>query len=222
MDSLGTVELIEGDKTLIIRSVIHFYGTGADAILGEQVARDIEEIWNEPTASIFLSKKWYQIQFYIEPVFSPHLTPEDVIENTDPGNNYFRIEDFASGNISYVDGIGSNTGYFLKANLLNHSTTAAHEYGHSLGLYHPQNLDIRGQGVPGLMYPRGTLVDPEYQYDPSAPAGTNGGTLNPFTRKVLLTDIENLNLDKLELKENRAVLGEFTSIWHDAEMPANL
>lgn len=216
---MGIVELIEQPKTLIIRSVFHFYGNGADDFFCRQVAGDVEEKWNEPEAGVFINKDWYAVHFSIQSVCRPDLTPEEVLENTDPVNNYFRIEDFAAGNISYVDGIGSNTGYFLKTNLLDHSTTAAHEYGHTLGLYHPFNLDIRGQGVPGLMYPRGTLVDAEYQYDPNVPAGANGGTLNPWRRKVLLSDIENLNLHKLDFRHPPVVLGEFTSMWHEEERP---
>src|SRR5690348_11604677 len=74
------------------------------------------------------------------------------------------------------------------------STTAAHEYGHTLGLEHPKDLDLRGKGVPGIMYPRGTLVDPQFQYDPSKPAGVTGGTMHPMCRKVFQQDIENLKL----------------------------
>jgi hypothetical protein len=106
----------------------------------------------------------------------------------------------------------------LLDNLLNNSTTAAHEYGHTIGLEHPQQLDIRGRGVPGIMYPRGTIVDSVYQYNPHALAGdnTNGGTINPFTRKVLQQDIEALRLHQLLFDQNGlAVLGEFSSIWHE-------
>jgi hypothetical protein len=143
-----------------------------------------------------------------------------VFENTNPRYNYFRIEAFAGGNISFVDGLGCNTGYFKLDNLLNHSTTAAHEYGHTLGLDHPKILDIRGQGVPGIMYPRGTIVDPPFQYSPVARPLEPGGTINPFTRKVLQSDIDALGLNRLRFnKEGFAVLGDFSSIWHEAHMP---
>jgi len=99
-------------------------------------------------------------------------------------------------------------------NLYKGSTTAAHEYGHTLGLEHPEQLDIRGKGVPGIMYPRGTLVDPQYQYEPDKPAGTKGGTLHPMYRKVLPEDIDSLKLHKLSFENNKAILGEFTNIWH--------
>ena len=146
-----------------------------------------------------------------------HIEELEVLKNTDPKNNYFRIEDFVHGNISFVDGLGCNSGYFLKENLYPGSTTAAHEYGHTLGLPHPANLDIRGQGVPGIMYPRGTLVDAPYQYNPAARSGdnTNGGTMNPVHRRVLQEDIAALRLPKASYNEEGiAIIGEFTSLWH--------
>jgi hypothetical protein len=69
------------------------------------------------------------------------------------------------------------------------------------------------------MYPRGTLVDPQYQYDPDKPAGAKGGTLYPIYRKVRQEDIELLKLDKLTFENNMAILGEFTSVWHDEHKP---
>jgi hypothetical protein len=75
-------------------------------------------------------------------------------------------------------------------------------------------LDIRDEGVPGIMYPRGTLVDPQFQYDPTKPAGVTGGTMHPMYRKVKLLDIENLKLHRLRFENGRAVIGEFTNIFH--------
>ena len=113
-----------------------------------------------------------------------------------------------------------NTGYFKLQNILDNSTTAAHEFGHTLGLDHPHNLDIRGGGTPGIMYPRGTLVDPHFQYYPEVAAGEKGGTLNPFTRKVLQKDIDDLHLDNLEFNENSmAMVGAFSSVWHEKHLP---
>ena len=137
-----------------------------------------------------------------------------MLSNVDPRNNYFRIEKFVHGDISFVDGLGCNTGYFKLDNLYKGSTTAAHEYGHTLGLDHPKHLDIRGQGVPGIMYPRGTLVDSPFQYDPTIPAGAKGGTMHPIYRRVKEADIQNLKLHKLHFINGRAVVGGFTNIYH--------
>jgi hypothetical protein len=215
---MGEVELQPVNNLLIIHSVIYFYGNAANENLSFQIAKDIADHWNEPAGQTLIRRNHYSVFFDVKGFHEKDLTPEMIFENTDPRNNYFRIEEYVRGNISFVDGLGSNTGYFKLENLLSNSTTAAHEFGHTLGLDHPAHLDFRGQGRPGIMYPRGTLVDAEFQYDPAIPAGLTGGTMNPFTRKVTQRDIDNLKLNQLEFnKKGFAVLGEFSSVWHDAQ-----
>jgi hypothetical protein len=217
---MGQAEIQPGNNLIIIHSVIYFYGNAANDVLSTQIAGDIASHWNEPRGKSVIKRMIYQVVFKIEGIYEPHLTPAMIYNNTNPRNNYFRIEEYAHGNISFVDGLGSNTGYFKLDNLLNNSTTAAHEFGHTLGLDHPKILDIRGHGQPGIMYPRGTLVDPQFQYDPTVQPGLNGGTINPFTRKVLQSDIDDLKLNKLDFnKQGFAIVGDFSSVWHDAQMP---
>jgi hypothetical protein len=216
---MGEVELKSDSSLLVIHATIFFYGNAANENLSVQIAKDIEDHWNEPRGTAIIKKQLYRVVFDIGGIYDSALTPQMVFENSNPRNNYFRIEEYAHGNISFVDGLGSNTGYFKLENLLNNSSTAAHEFGHTLGLDHPFNLDIRGLGRPGIMYPRGTLVDPQFQYDPSKPAGVPGGTMNPCTRKVSQKDIDDLKLNKLSFsKSGFAVLGEFSSVWHDAQV----
>ncbi len=217
---MGEAELVSHKQQLIIHSVLFFYGDAASDALSIEVANGVAHFWNAAKGKVFIQKKEYNVLFNIEGIWTKSLLPEMVYSNTNPRNNYFRIEEFASGNISFVDGLNSNTGYFKLENLINNSTTAAHEFGHSIGLDHPGDLDIRGKGAAGIMYPRGTLVDPEFQYDPAIPAGQKGGTLNPFTRKVLRQDIDNLRLDKLRFSnKSLAVVGGFSSLWHEKQLP---
>jgi hypothetical protein len=217
---MGQVELQAANNLLIIHCAIYFYGDAATDMLSRQIAEDIASHWNEAQGSVIIKRNFYKVLFDVKGIYEPLLTPDDIYQNSDPRVNYFRIEEYAHGNISFVDGLGSNTGYFKLENLLNNSTTAAHEFGHTLGLDHPRHLDIRGQGQPGIMYPRGTLVDPPFQYDPTVPAGLKGGTMNPFTRKVFQSDIDDLKLSKLNYDKNGfAALGGFSSVWHDAQIP---
>jgi hypothetical protein len=214
---MGFVEIIENQ--LIITSRIIIYGNAANPELAELIRNEIETMWNEPRASINFDDGKVDIVFKIESACRPGITDLEIFQNLDPANNYFRIEEFATGNISFVDGIGCNSGYFKLENLYKGSTTAAHEYGHTLGLEHPDDLNIRGKGTPGIMYPRGTLVDPEFQYEPDKPAGTKGGTLHPKFRKVLASDIEALYLQKLTFNGMQAIVGDFTNIWHPGHLP---
>lgn len=209
---MGSVE--NYNDQLIISSHIITYGNAATPGITEQIRDEIETMWNEPGARIKFKSSISRIVFRITASLQPDLQPTDVYQNLDPKNNYFRIEEFAFGNISFVDGLGCNSGYFKMENLYQGSTTAAHEYGHTLGLDHPKYLDIRGEGVPGIMYPRGTLVDPQFQYDPSKAAGVTGGTMHPMHRKVKQEDVERLMLNKLHFEHNCALIGAFTNVYH--------
>lgn len=212
---MGSAELDIHHHQLFIYSNIITYGNAASKEITELIREEIETMWNAPGPSLSFGNLIFEVVFTIDARYQPDITPLDIFQNLDPKNNYFRIEEFAHGNISFVDGLNCNSGYFKLENLYKGSTTAAHEYGHTIGLNHPKNIDIRGQGVPGIMYPRGTLVDPQYQYDPSKPAGVTGGTMHPMYRKVKLEDIEALKLHRLDFHDGKAILGEFTNVWHE-------
>lgn len=211
---MGEAEIDIYQQQIIIYSHIITYGHAADPTVTESIREEIETMWNEPSSGVVLENSLFQIHFKISAWHEPNISPLDIYQNLDPRNNYFRIEEFAHGNISFVDGLKCNSGYFKLENLYKGSTTAAHEYGHTLGLDHPRDLDIRGKGVPGIMYPRGTLVDPQYQYDPSIPAGITGGTMHPKFRRVRQEDIEALKLHRLDFKNEKSILGGFSNVWH--------
>jgi hypothetical protein len=217
---MGEAELIKSTNRIIIHSAFIFYGDAASPSLATQIAEDISNHWNEPKGRSKIKSDWFDMVFDIEGYYEADLQPETVWYNTNPRNNYFRIEEFSMNHVSSVDGLNCNTGYFKYDNLLNNSTTAAHEYGHTLGLDHPKILDIRSKGQPGIMYPRGTICDPLFQYDMNALPLQPGGTLNPFTRKVLQSDIDDLKLHRLSFNKNGfAMIGDFSSIYHQKHLP---
>jgi hypothetical protein len=211
---MGEVELDIMNRMITLNAEIITYGNASNDEVTERIRNEIESMWNEPKSILLINKLAFRVQFRITASCIHAIDPLQVVSNTDPRKNFFRIEEKAMGNISFVDGLGSNSGYFQLDNLYIGSTTAAHEFGHTIGLAHPRNIDIRGQGMPGIMYPRGTLVDPHYQYDSTVPSGTIGGTMHPMHRRVREEDIGLLGIHKLKFRNNKSVLGEFSNVYH--------
>jgi hypothetical protein len=216
-------------KTITITSNITFYGADGDATLATKAAANIQSQWNAANGKTTIDGVEYSVNFTVSGSYDNSITKEDIAKNTDIKNNYVKL--VASGiNISYMDGLGSNTGEFLISNINDaNSTTETHEFGHGYGLDHPNNIDLRSPAgskttpdAPGIMYPRGTAVDALYTYDPAQ--GATKGTpmidatnkMNPATRKVNQTDINNLGLDKLtyDPTSGKAKLGNLTNKAH--------
>ncbi len=213
---MGVAEINNYNNTVTIQAILYFYGNAASQELSYDIAKSIYDYWNStPTKQVFINNKSYNFLLSVAPIYAANISKQQIETNKNPLHNFFRIEEYCNIDISFVDGVGSNTGYFKLQNILDNSTTAAHEFGHTLGLEHPTELDIRGQGTPGIMYPRGTIVDPHFQYDPTIEAGEKGGTINPIHRKVLQTDVDNLRLDKLSFNNGLAAVGGFSNVWHD-------
>jgi hypothetical protein len=211
---MGEAELNLEKNLVTICAHLVFYGDAATSALAEQLRAETENLWNEPGTSVQINGTNCRVSFSVSAEYIPALDELTVLSNTDARTNFFRIEDYVEGNISFVDGIGSNTGFFKTENLYPGSTTAAHEFGHTIGLEHPHNFDWRGLGTPGIMCARGTLVDPQFQYDSRIPAGHTGGTLHPQFRRVLPSDIEDLHLERLHFVNRRAIIGDFTNVYH--------
>jgi hypothetical protein len=166
------------------------------------------------------------VKFVVTGSYNKVITESDIRGNADIKNNYVKFID-----ISYMDGVGSNTGAFL-ISIINdaNSTTETHEFGHGFGLDHPTNTDLRTPagatttaGAPGIMYPRGTAVDAANTYDPTkgatavdATTVARTNTMNTTTRKVTQADLNNLGLGGVtyDPTTGKGKLGALTNTSH--------
>ena len=114
---MGILEIVEAEGIINLHAKIIIYGDAATEALSVLMAKEVEDCWNAPQATVSLKGKNYLLRFMIEESYAPNLVPETIFENDNPLINYFRVEEFVHGNISFVDGLGSNTGYFKLENL---------------------------------------------------------------------------------------------------------
>jgi RHS repeat-associated protein len=213
-DDSGVATKNDEAKTITVESSLIFYGGEANNIDANKVAKEIEKSYNKNKTTITSNGTKYRVIFSIAAkVVSEEEAKKMAESNTDARINFIRVEQkSASVNRSKMQ-VGGNAGFWVTSDKLETSTTAAHEKGHGYGLSHPQ-WDQRGQGIPNIMVARGTIVDPQYQWNPKAAPGSYGGTVNPKYRQVLQSNID-LIFKNITFKNGKANLGRATNIIFD-------
>lgn len=185
--------LLFDSNQIEIVSKLYLYGSQATELTGQNIVDEINRMYNEPEALIRLGDQKMTVVFKVTfEVINEGDVADLTRTNRNFQNNFIRIESKNLLTRSFMGfGLGDNVGHWLTTDQLGVSTTAAHEFGHGLGLDHPIQTDYRGiNSPPPIMAPRGSLVDPQYQWNPLAKAGEFGGTMNPKYRKVTVQEIE--------------------------------
>lgn len=202
---MSAIATLKPESTQIcIEAELVFYGKYAADELAQKIVLEINQMWNEPSAKLQLGSTLFDIVFDITyACLGNSEVLSKVLNNTNYAVNFIRIEDKNIAERSMMGfGLGENSGHWLITDQLGDSTTAAHEFGHALGLPHPDQLDFRFTGMPPIMAPRGTIVDANFQWNPLAEPGALGGTMRPIFRRVraneVLQVLRDLNPENLE------------------------
>lgn len=203
---------------IIVASRLFLYGTLATNEIGQAIADEISHQYNDAQGQVEITGVVFSVKFDIQYVVIESL--RDILflctNNRDYRNNFIRIEEKNVAERSFMGfGLGQNVGHWLITDNLGKSTTAAHEYGHSLGLDHPADLDFRGRGIPPIMAPRGSLVDAPLQWNPNVAPGEFGGTMNPIHRKVNAVEVAQI-FEPFDLSQKSFItIGNLTNILFD-------
>ena len=214
----ATAQLDPTQSTLHIQARLVFYGSEATPEAARAIVQEINRMYNEPEAEVLVEGKKYRVYFVIEYALLTMAEAADFIaQNKNYLNNFIRLEKENIVTRSFMGfGLGDNVGHWIVSDQLGQSTTAAHEFGHGLGLDHPARLDYRGSSSPPpIMAPRGTLVDAKYQWEPDAKAGEVGGTMKPIHRRVTVGEIQQI-VDNLVFRPDGSTqLGRLSNITFD-------
>lgn len=200
------------NKVIIISSHLVFYGSDANLEISEAASNEIQRVWNEPNAVIIYKGESFRLNFLITSEVVSYERLADMTRN----NRSAKVNFIGVTRVQTASGfsLGGNSGFFLLADNIGTSTTAAHEYGHGLGLSHPDRYDVRGTGRPRMMQPNGSWVDHEFQIDPNAKAGTFSGVIDTSKRKVLQDDLIELEqrLNYISFQVGKGSLGKANNI----------
>jgi|GEM_PF-1930784 len=203
---------------------LHAGASGASSALAVSAAQDIQDLYNSAGGKITVNGASYTVKFEVrghalesKGITGEFRTAGKIFTNSDPRNNFFRVENqtSSSGGESFSRRSG-NDGMLNYSEISKRgSTTEAHEIGHGLGLRHNNESDYSSliKGKPDLMDNRNDRVQEKYRSKYALP----DGSLNLDKREVSQKNIDDIFtpdvINSLE-KNGKAAIGTTTNTYY--------
>ena len=181
-------------RTATIKADLNFFGTIKEDVL-KKVTEIISKQWagfptlpgdsQEVHPDFWINGYHLRIKTDIQVNFVQSIEEAKRLARSNQSliQNFIRVEEGGPNAISVTGNGGANAYKFFYKNDLDHTTTAAHEFGHGLGMGHISHFTA---GLPSMMIERGSkMVEPQYfwvQNDPNS-------TINPNLRRVTQSDL---------------------------------
>lgn len=204
----------EKKKTVTINSTFIAYG-GEAKNYAAKFASNVAKKWNAAGGTVKVDGKEYKANFKVSVLIVSEAAAKELAStNKDPKINFVRIEaSDQSSNVGKKDTDGGSNSFYINTKQLDetNSTTAAHEYGHSLGLNGHTSEGNFLEGQPDIMSTKNTLVEEIYSTNPPIPAsnGKEGYRLDTQYRNVLQSNLDGINI-------NRTSVGKVDNIIYDS------
>jgi len=180
----GEIVYNKKDGVATVYAKLYFYGSKASSKLSQQIVTGIASQWNGAHASINYRGKDYKVRFRISyETISTEKAEQLMKENKSARNNFVRVEsggNKSSFTVTSTQTGGGNSFWFNTKDDLAHTTTPAHEFGHGLGLEHPEETLDKSTSRPHIMIPRQTPYGSKWSIQ-----NANGKrVVNPNSRRV--------------------------------------
>jgi hypothetical protein len=204
--SRGSALLIknESKQQITFISQMIYRGQALTPRIAYDSTLEMTSLWNESRGRVRYRGREYSANFIFSYVVDQN---HRYVDSGSCAENFVKIENPARGGDRSFYAMAGRFGTFFTSDDLGRSTTTAHEYGHGLGLDHDDYNQLYA-AVPGIMFARGTLVRPEFQWNPLAVAGTAGGSIKPHHRHVRAQDLKKLNLEAIDFAAGVGCIGE--------------
>jgi RHS repeat-associated protein len=208
------IATIEGE-TVTITSKIFVYGSGATKDIANNLANNMQNVWNSANGTVKIDNKTYRVKFVVTAEYVSEKQAQQYAQGNQQDGAHNHLINFARVENGYeneartdpaenrTEGVkGGNSMMFGNKHVTKETTTGAHEFGHGLGREdHEGGYAQSLCGQPGIMATKHAAVEAEFTQDPKL--GDTKFEIKKVNGQIQITNFSTAN--KLDTDNKRKV-----------------